>query len=75
LKIRIKTVCSRCRRIYHGSLEWLGIAPDETIGKNENLATAKAKEKICITICCCINQFGNAYYAFDTAKLWMKQEN
>jgi hypothetical protein len=30
------------------ALEWLGIAPDETIGKMKNLAlTVKAKEKIC----------------------------
>jgi glutamyl/glutaminyl-tRNA synthetase len=30
------------------ALEWLGIAPDETVGKNENLVhTVKVKENSC----------------------------
>jgi hypothetical protein len=35
------------------ALEWLGIAPDETIGKNENLALpSKRKKRFVPTICC-----------------------
>ncbi len=52
------------------SLEWLGIAPDETIGKNEKFGPYKQSERKHL-----YKQFadelinsGNAYYAFDTAE-------
>lgn len=51
------------------ALEWLGIAPDETVGKNEKFGhTAKAKEKICIKNMHQLINSGWAYYAFDTAE-------
>jgi glutamyl-tRNA synthetase len=50
------------------SLEWLGIAPDETIGKNEKFGPYKQSERKHL-----YKQYadelinsGNAYYAFDT---------
>jgi len=52
------------------SLEWLGIAPDETIGKNEKFGPYKQSERKHL-----YQQYadelinsGNAYYAFDTAE-------
>jgi glutamyl-tRNA synthetase len=52
------------------SLEWLGIAPDETIGKNEKFGPYKQSERKHL-----YKQYadelinsGNAYYAFDTAE-------
>ncbi len=51
------------------ALEWLGIAPDETIGKNEKFGPYKQSERKHL-----YKQYadelinsGNAYYAFDTA--------
>ncbi len=52
------------------SLEWLGIAPDETVGKNEKFGPYKQSERKEIYkkhIADLINS-GNAYYAFDTAE-------
>ena len=52
------------------SLEWLGIAPDETIGKNEKFGPYKQSERKHL-----YKQYadelinsGNGYYAFDTAE-------
>ncbi|MCI4443603.1 MAG: glutamate--tRNA ligase, partial [Lentimicrobium sp.] len=52
------------------SLEWLGIAPDETIGKNEKFGPYKQSERKHL-----YKQYadelinsGNAYYAFDSAE-------
>lgn len=52
------------------ALEWLGIAPDETIGKNEKFGPYKQSKRKHL-----YQQFadelinsGNAYYAFDTAE-------
>jgi glutamyl-tRNA synthetase len=52
------------------ALEWLGIAPDETIGKNEKFGPYKQSERKHL-----YKQYadelinsGNAYYAFDTAE-------
>jgi nondiscriminating glutamyl-tRNA synthetase len=52
------------------SLEWLGIAPEETIGKNEKFGPYKQSERKHL-----YQQYadelinsGNAYYAFDTAE-------
>lgn len=52
------------------SLEWLGITPDETIGKNEKFGPYKQSERKHL-----YQQYadelinsGNAYYAFDTAE-------
>jgi glutamyl-tRNA synthetase len=52
------------------SLEWLGISPDETIGKNEKFGPYKQSERKHL-----YKQYadelinsGNAYYAFDTAE-------
>ncbi|WP_426090549.1 glutamate--tRNA ligase [Flavobacterium sp. DSR3-2] len=51
------------------ALEWLGIAPDETIGKNEKFGPYRQSERKYL-----YQQYadqlitsGNAYYAFDTA--------
>ena len=53
------------------ALEWLGIAPDETIGKNEKFGPYKQSERRHL-----YKQYadelinsGNAYYAFDTAEV------
>lgn len=51
-------------------LEWLGIAPDETIGKNEKFGPYKQSERKHLYKLYAdelINS-GNAYYAFDTAE-------
>lgn len=52
------------------ALEWLGIAPDETIGKNEKFGPYKQSERKAI-----YQEYANqlihsgwAYYAFDTAE-------
>ena len=52
------------------ALEWLGIAPDETIGKNEKFGPYRQSERKDL-----YQQYadelinsGNAYYAFDTAE-------
>ncbi|MBX9808222.1 MAG: glutamate--tRNA ligase [Flavobacteriaceae bacterium] len=52
------------------ALEWLGIAPDETIGKNEKFGPYKQSERKHL-----YKQYadelihsGNAYYAFDTSE-------
>ena len=52
------------------ALEWLGIAPDETIGKNEKFGPYRQSERKYL-----YQQYadqlinsGNAYYAFDTAE-------
>ncbi|MFV8374242.1 glutamate--tRNA ligase [Flavobacterium sp. LB1P62] len=52
------------------ALEWLGIAPDETIGKNEKFGPYRQSERKDL-----YHQYadqlinsGNAYYAFDTAE-------
>ena len=52
------------------ALEWLGIAPDETIGKNEKFGPYKQSERKHLYkeyVDLLINS-GNAYYAFDTAE-------
>ncbi len=52
------------------ALEWLGISPDETIGKNEKFGPYKQSERKHL-----YKQYadelinsGNAYYAFDTSE-------
>lgn len=52
------------------ALEWLGISPDETVGKNEKFGPYRQSERKAI-----YQQYadrlinsGNAYYAFDTAE-------
>jgi glutamyl-tRNA synthetase len=52
------------------SLEWLGISPDETVGKNESFGPYRQSERKAI-----YKQYANqlidtqwAYYAFDTAE-------
>lgn len=51
------------------SLEWLGIAPDETIGKNEKFGPYKQSERkhLYQKYADELINSGNAYYAFDTA--------
>ncbi|MDI5898059.1 glutamate--tRNA ligase [Flavobacterium yafengii] len=52
------------------ALEWLGIAPDETIGKNEKFGPYRQSERKNLYqqyVAELINS-GNAYYAFDTAE-------
>ncbi len=52
------------------SLEWLGISPDETVGKNEKFGPYRQSERKEIYkkhITDLVNS-GNAYYAFDTAE-------
>ena len=52
------------------SLEWLGIAPDETIGKNEKFGPYKQSERkhLYKQYADGLINSGNAYYAFDTAE-------
>ena len=57
------------------ALEWLGIAPDETIGKNEKFGPYRQSERKHL-----YKQYadelinsGNAYYAFDTAEALDKE--
>ncbi len=51
------------------SLEWLGISPDETIGKNEKFGPYKQSERkdLYVKYADLLIESGNAYYAFDTA--------
>lgn len=50
------------------ALEWLGIAPDETIGKNEKFAPYRQSERkdLYQRYATDLINSGNAYYAFDT---------
>ncbi len=50
------------------ALEWLGIAPDETIGKNEKFGPYKQSERkhLYQQYADTLINSGNAYYAFDT---------
>ena len=52
------------------ALEWLGIAPDETIGKNEKFGPYKQSERkhLYKKYAAILISSGNAYYAFDTAE-------
>ncbi len=52
------------------ALEWLGIAPDETINKNEKFGPYRQSERKEIYKQYAENliESGNAYYAFDTAE-------
>nr|WP_315231499.1 glutamate--tRNA ligase [uncultured Flavobacterium sp.] len=52
------------------ALEWLGIAPDETIGKNEKFGPYRQSERKDLYQQYAAELFnsGNAYYAFDTAE-------
>ena len=52
------------------ALEWLGIAPDETIGKNEKFGPYKQSERkqLYKQYADELIQSGHAYYAFDTAE-------
>lgn len=52
------------------ALEWLGIAPDETIGKNEKFGPYRQSERkdLYHQYAAELINSGNAYYAFDTAE-------
>jgi len=52
------------------ALEWLGISPDETIGKNEKFGPYKQSERkdLYVKYADLLIESGNAYYAFDTAE-------
>ncbi|KAB1157090.1 glutamate--tRNA ligase [Flavobacterium luteum] len=52
------------------ALEWLGIAPDETIGKNEKFGPYRQSERkqLYQQYADLLINSGNAYYAFDTAE-------
>ena len=52
------------------ALEWLGIAPDETIGKNEKFGPYRQSERkeLYQQYAAELINSGNAYYAFDTAE-------
>ncbi len=52
------------------ALEWLGISPDETIGKNEKFGPYRQSERkeIYQQYADKLIQSGHAYYAFDTAE-------
>ena len=52
------------------ALEWLGIAPDETIGKNKKFGPYKQSERkhLYQQYADELIQSGHAYYAFDTAE-------
>ena len=52
------------------ALEWLGIAPDETIGKNEKFGPYRQSERkdLYQEYATDLINSGNAYYAFDTAE-------
>lgn len=51
------------------ALEWLGIAPDETVGKNEKFGPYKQSERkeLYHQYADILINSGNAYYAFDSA--------
>ena len=52
------------------ALEWLGISPDETIGKNEKFGPYRQSERkdLYQQYATDLIKSGNAYYAFDTAE-------
>lgn len=52
------------------ALEWLGIAPDETIGKNEKFGPYRQSERkdLYQQYAAELINSGNAYYAYDTAE-------
>lgn len=52
------------------ALNWLGISPDETVGKNEKFAPYRQSERKVIykQYADALIASGNAYYAFDTAE-------
>ncbi len=52
------------------ALEWLGITPDETIGKNEKFGPYRQSERkdLYQQYAAELINSGNAYYAFDTAE-------
>jgi len=52
------------------ALEWLGISPDETIGKNEKFGPYRQSERKALyqQYADQLIQTGWAYYAFDTAE-------
>jgi glutamyl-tRNA synthetase len=52
------------------ALEWLGISPDETLGKNEKFAPYRQSERkgMYRQYAMQLIESGNAYYAFDTAE-------
>lgn len=52
------------------ALEWLGIAPDETFGKNEKFGPYRQSERkqLYKQYADLLINSGNAYYAFDTAE-------
>ncbi len=52
------------------ALDWLGIAPDETIGKNEKFGPYRQSERKALyqKYAADLIASGNAYYAFDTAE-------
>ncbi|WP_310594144.1 glutamate--tRNA ligase [Flavobacterium sp.] len=52
------------------ALEWLGIAPDETVGKNEKFGPYRQSERkhLYQNYADQLIHSGNAYYAFDTAE-------
>ena len=52
------------------ALDWLGIAPSETVGKNEKFGPYRQSERKTIykQYADQLIAFGNAYYAFDTAE-------
>ena len=52
------------------ALEWLGIAPDETVGKNEKFGPYRQSERkhLYKQYADQLIESGNAYYAFDTAE-------
>jgi glutamyl-tRNA synthetase len=52
------------------SLEWLGIAPEETVGKNEKFGPYRQSERkhLYKQYADALIESGNAYYAFDTAE-------
>lgn len=52
------------------ALEWLGIAPEETVGKNEKFGPYRQSERkhLYKQYADALIESGNAYYAFDTAE-------
>ena len=52
------------------ALEWLGIAPDETVGKNEKFGPYRQSERKAMykQYADLLVNSGNAYYAFDSAE-------
>lgn len=52
------------------ALEWLGIAPEETVGKNEKFGPYRQSERkhLYKQYADSLIESGNAYYAFDTAE-------